>query len=58
MIIDGHTVLRDGHLTTVDEAAVRHASQAAAYELVQRAGIGELRDRQWPSPVDTAHHRR
>jgi len=43
VMIDGRIVLRDGHLLSADEAAVRRAAQSAALALVERAGVGRQR---------------
>ena len=47
VMIDGSFVMRDGVVLSVDEVATRMTAQHAAEALVERAGIGSLRNRGW-----------
>jgi 5-methylthioadenosine/S-adenosylhomocysteine deaminase len=49
VVVDGRLVVREGRATTVDEARVLRAAQAAADGLVERAGTARLRRRPWRS---------
>jgi 5-methylthioadenosine/S-adenosylhomocysteine deaminase len=45
VIVDGRVVVRDGHVTTIDEAAIRSQAQAAADRLAHdNAGLWEAAD--------------
>jgi len=49
MIIDGRFVMRDGVVTTVNEAAVRRQAQINADDLTRRAGSDRFKRRPWRS---------
>ncbi len=43
VLVDGRVLMRDGHLTTIDEEAVLDRARRAARALTKRAGIGSKR---------------
>ena len=49
VIINGRIVMRDGIVTSVDEAAVRGRAQACADALAVRAGVDRFKRRPWRS---------
>lgn len=49
VIIDGRFVMRDGVVTTVNEAAVRRQAQINADDLTRRAGSDRFKRRPWRS---------
>src|SRR6202453_4288163 len=49
VMIDGHFVMRDGIVATVDETAVRRQAQAHADDLARRAGSDRFKKRPWRS---------
>jgi 5-methylthioadenosine/S-adenosylhomocysteine deaminase len=49
VIIDGRFVMRDGVVTTVNEAAVRRQAQISADDLTRRAGSDRFKRRPWRS---------
>jgi 5-methylthioadenosine/S-adenosylhomocysteine deaminase len=54
VLIDGVVVMRDGRITTVDEAAVMAQSRRAADSLTQRAKTAPFARRPWRSHADAA----
>ena len=54
VLIDGVVVMRDGRLTTVDEAAIMARSRQAADSLTSRANTAHFRRRAWRSRADGA----
>src|SRR5580698_1318105 len=48
VMIDGRIVMRDGVVTSVNEAAVRRQAQISADALTQRAGTDAFKRRPWP----------
>jgi 5-methylthioadenosine/S-adenosylhomocysteine deaminase len=49
VIIDGRIVMRDGVVTSVNEAAVRRQAQISADDLTRRAGSDRFKRRPWRS---------
>lgn len=49
VLINGQIVMRDGQLTTVDEAEVRHTATVAARQVTARAGTDRMAMRPWRS---------
>ena len=48
VIIDGQLVMENRVIKTVDEGALMGKMQMAADSLLERSGLGSLRDRKWP----------
>jgi 5-methylthioadenosine/S-adenosylhomocysteine deaminase len=49
VIIDGAFAMKDGVVTTVDEASIRRNAQAAADAIATRSGVDRFKRRQWRS---------